>query len=250
VVAAAAALSFLPAASAAPATPKTDAELARSASRIEAHVRFLADDLLEGREAGTRGHDLAALYVATQFRLMGLEPAGENGSFFQTVPMRSGTLLRDGARLAVARDGRITELVFEEDFLPSVNFDTGECALEAPMVFVGQGVYAPELDHDDFAGVDLRGKVAVLLANAPARFPNDQRAFHASDSRSCASSSAAVRSVRSSSATRRTRRGAPGGSMPPTGRGRACGCSIATAAHAIPFRGWAAGRACACSAPR
>ena len=179
-LAAAAAFSLLSAASAAPAPQKTDAELGRSAARIEAHVRFLADDLLEGREAGTRGHDLAALYVATQFRLMGLEPAGENGSFFQTVPMRSGTLLRDGARLAVARDGGATELVFEEDFLPSVNFDTGECALEAPMVFVGQGVYAPELDHDDFAGVDLRGKVAVLLANAPARFPNDQRAFHAS----------------------------------------------------------------------
>ena len=179
-LAAAAAFSLLSAASAAPAPQKTDAELARSAARIEAHVRFLADDLLEGREAGTRGHELAALYVATQFRLMGLEPAGENGSFFQTVPMRSGTLLRDGARLAVAREGRVTELVFEEDFLPSVNFDTGECALEAPMVFVGQGVYAPEFEHDDFAGVDLRGKVAVLLANAPARFPNDQRAFHAS----------------------------------------------------------------------
>jgi hypothetical protein len=67
------------------------ADVARSASRIEADVRFLADDLLEGREAGTRGDDLAALYVATQYRRMGLQPGGENGSYFQTVPLLRGT---------------------------------------------------------------------------------------------------------------------------------------------------------------
>ncbi|MGI9247081.1 MAG: aminopeptidase, partial [Steroidobacteraceae bacterium] len=145
-------------------------EVQQSAARIEADVRFLADDLLEGREAGTRGFDLAALYVATQYRLAGLQPAGEQGGFFQTVPMLRGVRERASARFAITRDGTTTELKFEEEFLPSLDYATGECSLTAPMVFVGQGVVAPELGHDDFAGVDLRGKVAVMLTNAPPAF--------------------------------------------------------------------------------
>ena len=156
------------------------ADVTQSASRIEADVRFLADDLLEGREAGTRGHDLASLYVATQYRMMGLQPGGEHGSYFQTVPMLRGTRLREGARLAIVRNGETTELAFQDDFIPSQSYDTDSCSVtSAPMVFVAQAVHAPELEQDDFAGVDLRGKVAVVLANAPARFPNDQRAFYA-----------------------------------------------------------------------
>jgi Peptidase family M28 len=150
-----------------------------SASRIEADVRFLADDLLEGREAGTRGYDLAALYVATQYRMMGLEPAGDAGTYFQAVPMLSATRIAEAARFALTRDGQTTELRFKDEFLPGLDFNGGACELTAPMVFVGQAVHAPELKQDDFAGVDLRGKVAVILANAPARFPNDQRAYHA-----------------------------------------------------------------------
>ena len=159
--------------------PPMDAR-AGSAARIEADVRFLADDLLEGREAGTRGFDLAALYVASQYRLIGLEPAGEDGTFYQRVPMVRGVREQDGARFAITRDGGTVESAFEADFLPGVNFTTGVAEVTAPMVFVGQGVWAPELQHDDFAGVDVRGKIAVVLDNAPARFPIDQRAFHAS----------------------------------------------------------------------
>jgi hypothetical protein len=162
------------------ATAPSPDEIARSSARIEADVRFLADDLLEGREAGTRGYDLAALYVAAQYRLIGLEPGGEDGSFFQRVPMVRGVRERDGARFALTRDGRTREFAFESEFLPAINFTAGTAAVTAPMVFVGQAVYAPELQHDDFAGVELKGKIAVVLSNAPARFPIDQRAFHAS----------------------------------------------------------------------
>ena len=167
------------------ATAATRAEtppegLAASAGRIEADVRFLADDLLEGREAGTRGYDLAASYVAAQYRLLGLDPAGDDGSYFQRVPMLRGQRERDGARFAIAREGRTTEFVFETDFLPMVNYTHGTAEVTAPMVFVGQAVRAPELGHDDFAGVDVAGKVAVVLDNAPARFSADQRAFYAS----------------------------------------------------------------------
>ncbi len=164
---------------AAAAAPSPD-EIAQSSARIEADVRFLADDLLEGREAGTRGFDLAALYVATQYRLLGLAPGGEDGSFFQRVPMVRGVRERDGARFAITRDGRTQEIAFETEFLPAINFTAGAAAITAPMVFVGQAVHAPELQHDDFAGVEVKGKVAVALNNASARFPIDQRAFHAS----------------------------------------------------------------------
>jgi Zn-dependent M28 family amino/carboxypeptidase len=160
--------------------PQSGEARAGSAARIEADVRFLADDLLEGREAGTRGFDLAALYVATQYRLVGLEPAGENGTFFQAVPMVRGVRERDGARFAITRDGAPLEFTFESDFLPAVNYTAGAAEITAPMVFVGQGVRAPELQHDDFAGVDVKDKIVVLFDNAPARFPIDQRAFHAS----------------------------------------------------------------------
>lgn len=161
-----------------PGRADTAAVPAASAARIEADVRFLADDLLEGRAAGTRGYDLAALYVAAQYRHMGLEPAGDGDSYFERVPLLKGTLQREGARFAITRDGRTTELEFETQCLPGVNFFEGSAEVTAPMVFVGQAVRAPELGHDDLAGVDLRGKIAVMLTNAPKRFPIDQRAFH------------------------------------------------------------------------
>ncbi len=158
---------------------KRDPEAA-SAQRIAAHMAFLADDLLEGREAATRGHEIAARYMASQFQALGLEPAGDNGSYFQRVPLLQGERLADGARFELIRDGRIESLAFETEFLPGVNYDQPEFALSAPLVFVAQGVVAPEFDHDDFAGVDLKGKIAVLLNGAPARFANDPRAYYSS----------------------------------------------------------------------
>jgi len=163
-----------------PAAPGDSPDLSESATRIEADVRFLADDLLEGREAGTRGFDLAALYVAARYRMMGLQPAGDGGTYFQAVPMLRGTRLREDARFAITRGGETSELIFQQDYLPDQTYDADSCRIDsAPMAFVGQAVDAPELGHSDFTGVDLRGKVAVVLRNAPSRFPNDQRAFHA-----------------------------------------------------------------------
>ncbi|PKM16989.1 MAG: aminopeptidase [Gammaproteobacteria bacterium HGW-Gammaproteobacteria-2] len=151
-----------------------------SAQRIAAHMAFLADDLLEGREAATRGHEIAARYMASQFQALGLEPAGEDGSFFQPVPLLQGERLAEGARFELIRNGRIESLAFESEFLPGVNYDQPDFALTAPLVFVGQGVVAPEFDHDDFAGIDVKGKIAVLLNGAPASFANDPRAFYSS----------------------------------------------------------------------
>ena len=167
---------------AAPAAAKEtyDASASADARRIEADVRFLADDLLEGREAGTRGYDLASLYVAQRFRAMGLAPAGDDGSWFQAVPMLRGVRQADGNALVIARDGQERALRFRDDFLPGINVNQAQASVEAPAVFVGQGVHAPELQHDDFAGVDVKGKIAVLFNGAPAKFDNDRRAFYSS----------------------------------------------------------------------
>ena len=155
-------------------------DVATAEGRIETDVRALADDAMQGREAGTPGYDRAAEYVARRMRDIGLQPAGDGGTYFQQVPLLRATRQREGARLAVMHADRTAELRFGEQFLPALNFDAPRAEVAAPAVFVGFGVHAPELDHDDFAGLDLQGKVAVLFNGAPARFDNDRRAFHGS----------------------------------------------------------------------
>jgi hypothetical protein len=145
-----------------------------------AHVEFLADDLLEGRDTGTRGYDLAARYVATELMEMGLEPAGENGSWFQPVPLRESEAVKGSVSLVPARAMRPTELVPREDYMQFGDPARTETRVEAPVVFVGYGVTAPELDHDDYAGVDVKGKIVAFLTNAPARFPSEPRAHFSS----------------------------------------------------------------------
>ena len=170
-----------PAAAAAIAAP-TAAPVATTpaARRIRADVETLADDRMQGRETGTPGYDMASSFVAKRFHDIGLAPAGEDGGYFQAVPLLQATRIEDGARLVVMRGGRSIALRFKDQFLPQANFNTPGAAVEAPAVFVGQGVHAPELQYDDFEGLDLRGKIAVLFSGAPARFDNDRRAFHAS----------------------------------------------------------------------
>lgn len=158
--------------------PVATAPLTADEQRIADDVGFLADDRLEGRETGTRGYDLAAEYTAKRFREIGLQPAGDNGTYFQRVPLLKATREAEGAALTVKRNGREIALRFREQFLPALDFNATAHAVEAPAVFVGQGVHAPALNHDDFAGLDLHGKIAVLFSGAPARFDNDRRAFH------------------------------------------------------------------------
>lgn len=183
------ALALLPGLSAcgrddAPGTDPAGAAAAPSpdpaATRIEADVRTLADDRMQGRETGTAGFDLAADHVAQRFAEAGLSPAGDAGGWFQAVPLLRAFLVPEGARLAVELDGRSVTLAFQDQFLPMANFTTADAKADAPAVFVGQAIHAPGHGHDDFAGVDLRGKVAVMFGGAPERFDDTRRAFHAS----------------------------------------------------------------------
>ena len=149
-------------------------------TRIATDVRTLAADDMEGREAGTRGYDKAAGYVAGRMRELGLQPAGDDGTFFQAVPLLRALREAEGAQLDIVHAGKTVRLRFREQFLPAPNYNATTAEVAAPAVFVGYGVHAPELGHDDFAGVDLAGKIVVLFNGAPARFDNDRRAFHSS----------------------------------------------------------------------
>jgi Zn-dependent M28 family amino/carboxypeptidase len=141
---------------------------------IEAHVRFLADDLLEGRETGTRGYELAARYVAAQFALAGLQPAGGDGTYLQRIPFRRAKL----ASGSFSVDGK--PLADHKDYLLRPSFLRAKDSISAPLVFAGFGVVAPELKHDDYAGLDVKGKLVVTISGAPAAFPHDQRAYYSS----------------------------------------------------------------------
>ena len=145
---------------------------------IRAHMAFLAGDLLEGRGTGTRGYDLAAHYVATQFAALGLEPAGESGGYFQPVPLRRADLIESAASAVLLGPGGTKKLTYGTDFIFSKDPVHEETRLEAPLVYVGYGVTAPEFNYDDYAGVDVRGKVIVYLRGAPPRFPHNELAYY------------------------------------------------------------------------
>ncbi|MEO1040563.1 MAG: M28 family peptidase [Pseudomonadota bacterium] len=135
---------------------------------IEAHMRFLADDLLNGRLAGDPGYDIAALYLETQYRLMGLAPGGDDG-FYQQVPLQRMRAVPEGAAMSIEGEA----LVAGEDFLVSAHAIHDESALEAEAVFVGYGIEAPSIGLSDFSGVDVEGRIAVVLYGAPGDLRSD-----------------------------------------------------------------------------
>lgn len=151
-----------------------------SADAIQSHVEFLADDLLEGRAAATRGYDLAAAYVAAQFRQYGLVPAGDRDSYLQSVPLIEATPVLPGSAARLVHNDDAIEFEYGTDYLPSADFFSASSTLTAPLVFAGFGVEAPELNHNDFENIELEGRIAVIFSGAPAKFPNNQRAYHSS----------------------------------------------------------------------
>jgi hypothetical protein len=130
---------------------------------IEAHIRFLADDLMEGRDTGERGFDIAARYVESHFRQYGLEPGAADGGYHEPVPLYN--IAADPGRAAMSVDGEA--LTAGEDFLVAPSAAHDDSAIEAEAVFVGFGLDLPAHGLDSYAGVDLDGKIAVMLAGAP-----------------------------------------------------------------------------------
>jgi len=145
------------------------------AERIRADVKYLSSDAMEGRGTGTRGGELAAAYIAKQFKEAGLEPAGDDGSYFQKVPMVGTTTLPE-TTVAVKTPKQTLDLALLDDVV-AFNLDQHEISdVSAGVVFVGYGITAPEFGWDDYAGADVKGKVLLMLVNEP---PSDDPAFFA-----------------------------------------------------------------------
>jgi len=143
-----------------------------------AHIQYLADDKLEGRGTGTEGFAKAAGYVTDQFQKTGLQPAGENGGYSQTVEFNVLQLDEANSSLEIAQDGRPVAFEFPEDgFLIATS--TAE-PVNAPAVFIGYGLKISEANYDDFAGVDLKGKIAVIVTGGPASIGTSIKAHYQS----------------------------------------------------------------------
>jgi Zn-dependent M28 family amino/carboxypeptidase len=150
-------------------------------TNIEQQVRFLSHDLLEGRGTGQRGGDLAAEYIATQFALYGLQPAGDKGSYLQKVPMVGITTTADTRFTLVpaaekSSDIKAIDLKPLDEYVAYDQTQQPESNINAEIVYVGYGIEAPEYNWDDYKGVDVKGKVLLMLVNEP---PSDDPKFFA-----------------------------------------------------------------------
>src|SRR5271170_520940 len=133
------------------------------------YVKVLADDNMEGRETGSAGLRAAEAYVVEQLKAAGVEPAGTHG-YYQPVKFITHQIIEKDSSAALVRDGKEEPLVLGEDCYFGTRADLA-AEVEAPLVFVGYGLSIPEKDYDDFAGLDLKGKIAVVLAGSPADMP-------------------------------------------------------------------------------
>ncbi|MDR7336038.1 M28 family metallopeptidase [Roseateles asaccharophilus] len=164
----------LPALAAAEPARGPQADLAR----LQAHQRFLADPLLEGRETGTRGYDLAAAYVASQFAQLGLKPRGDAGGFAQAVPLKTARLAATPPVLELCRGTSCERLAWLDEFSTRPDIALARSEVSAPLVFAGYGISAPAFGLDDYAGLDVKGRIAVVLSGRPPQMPSEQGAHY------------------------------------------------------------------------
>jgi hypothetical protein len=159
-------------------SPEEPAMNAIRPEAIRAHMRFLSDSLLQGRGLGTPGYQVAAHYVAAQLEAAGLHPAGADGTWYQTVPLRKSVTVDRESSLALVTGSGEQVMTPLKDYAHWGDLNKTENNVEAPLVFVGFGVSAPEQGYDDYAGADVRQKIVVLLLGAPAKFPSTLRAYY------------------------------------------------------------------------
>jgi hypothetical protein len=162
------------------AAAPSPAQLPDDQAAMKAHVMFLASDALRGREAGTPEYRIAAEYVASRFFAAGLKPAGDKGGYLQTVPLLRYQPADHGDLVLTAHAGDPVPLVFGRDFVPGAVPGKPQFSLDAPVVFVGQGIVAPKYKRNDYAGVDVRGKIVAFLGETPTSFQSEERAHFAS----------------------------------------------------------------------
>ena len=143
--------------------------------KIRATVKYLSDDALQGRGTGQKGGDMAADWIAAQFKSYGLAPAGDQGTYFQQVNFFGVTTDPKQTRFAfVPKSGLEIALKFADDYVANDQTHAQKSEIDAPVVFVGYGISAPEYNWDDYKGLDVKGKVLLMLVNEP---PSDDPNF-------------------------------------------------------------------------
>lgn len=148
------------------------AQQAINEAGLRAHIRFLADDLLEGRAPGSRGDELARRYIAAQFESLGFKPAAPGGGWFQPVPL-VGVHTQAPAHIELKQGNSTLKLARHDDFVMASGKPTKRVGFEnAELVFVGYGMVAPEYKWDDYKGADLKGKVLLMMNNDPSSDPD------------------------------------------------------------------------------
>lgn len=145
-----------------------------SGDKIRAHVKYLASDELQGRGVGTNGERLATRYIASQLKAEGVQPGGDNGTYFQRVPM-VGVSILPGASLTASGNGTHISFAQIKDFVGTPLSQKPQNDFDAEAVFVGHGISAPEFGWDDYKSQNLRGKVLVYFTNEPPS--NDPKFF-------------------------------------------------------------------------
>ncbi len=136
--------------------------------KIRATVKYLSDDALEGRGTGQKGGDRAADWIAARFRNYGLVPAGDNGTYFQNVNFYGVTTDGKQTQFAfVPKSGAEIALKFADDYVATDQTHSEKSEIDAPIVYVGYGINAPEYNWDDYKGADLKGKALLMLVNEP-----------------------------------------------------------------------------------
>ena len=144
-----------------------------SPDAFQAHVAFLADDLLEGRQTGSRGHEIAARYVAAQFAAAGVTPAGTGGAWFQDVRMREARIVPGSGRVTIGD----TPFANGDRVVISPSMLEQKQDIAADVVFAGHCLYEPRLQIDDFRGLDLKGKIVACLPGFPQGLPSETAAY-------------------------------------------------------------------------
>jgi Zn-dependent M28 family amino/carboxypeptidase len=147
-----------------------------NAERIKAHVEFLADDTLKGRDTGSEGHQIAANYVKSNFKQLGLLPQGDHETYEQVVTFRKAFLEDDSAKMSIENAAGTVDLSFKDDFIMSGSSLENESMVHADTIFAGYGVIAPDFGYDDYQNLDVEGKIVVVLTGRPDDLPSEEGA--------------------------------------------------------------------------
>lgn len=153
----------------------TSAIKVASATQIKADITYLADDKLLGRKPGTPGYKMACDYVIEQLKSNGVKPAGDNGTWLQSIVMRNATLASDFTA-SLYSSSNTMDLASESGITINPNPTATTTSIDAPIVFAGYGITAPEKNYDDYKGLNVKGKIVLIVRGAPSSFSSSESA--------------------------------------------------------------------------